>query len=61
MDLMVLLTLLKSMTCVIRVPSVLWNSSIIISSFTFDVIVSCTTSPPCKIESKSLQLVFEKF
>lgn len=36
------------MTCVINVPSVRWNSRIIRSSCTLDVIVSCITSPPCK-------------
>lgn len=40
------LTLRKSISWVIKVPSVLWNSNIIISSWIFDVIVSCTTSPP---------------
>lgn len=41
------LTLRKSISCVTRVPSVRWNSKTIESSSKFDVIVSCTTSPPC--------------
>jgi hypothetical protein len=49
-----LLTLRKSMSWVIKVPSVLWNSNIIISSWIFDVIVSCTTSPPWKNTKKKI-------
>lgn len=43
-----LLTFRKSNNCVIRVPSVRWNSNIIESSSKFDVIVSWITSPPCR-------------
>jgi hypothetical protein len=51
------LTLRKSISWVINVPSVLWNSNIIMSSWTFDVIVSCTTSPPCN-EKKNERVLF---
>lgn len=47
---MSLLTLRKSMSCVMRVPSVFWNSRVIKSSPMLDVILSCITSPPCKIQ-----------
>lgn len=53
-----LLTLRKSISWVINVPSVLWNSSIIMSSWIFDVIVSCTTSPPCNKEINFRNIYF---
>ena len=40
------LTFLKSISCVTRVPSDLWNSRVIVSSVTFDDIVSKSISPP---------------
>jgi hypothetical protein len=46
-----LLTFLKSTSCVIRVPSERWNSSVTASSVTFAVIVSWSTSPPYKQET----------
>lgn len=41
------ITFLKSMSCVTKVPSDLWNSRVIISSVTFADIVSKSMSPPC--------------
>lgn len=43
-----LLTFLKSISWVTNVPSLLWNSRVIVSSVTLANIFSCTTSPPWK-------------